>query len=71
MSAPTPKTQARLIRFPEVIKRTGKSRASIYAAMGKGGFPTTVKLGPKSVAFIEHEIDAWIEDLTAVRDGTA
>jgi len=71
MSATTPKAPARLIRFPEVIKRTGKSRASIYEAMKVGRFPTTIKLGPRSVAFIEEEIDAWIEDLTAVRDGAA
>jgi prophage regulatory protein len=64
-------TKARLIRFPEVVKRTGKSRSAIYVAMGKGRFPKPVNLGPKSVAFIESEIDLWIEEVTAARDTQA
>jgi prophage regulatory protein len=63
MTQHTPKE--RLIRFPEVMKRTSKSRAGIYAAINRGDFPKSVKLGPKSVAFIESEIDAWIADLMA------
>ena len=51
----------RLLRFPEVMARTGKSRAGIYAAINQGDFPCPVKLGSMSVAFIESEINAWIE----------
>jgi prophage regulatory protein len=65
----TPKE--RLIRFPETCKRTSKSRAGIYAAINRGDFPKPVKLGPKSVAFVEAEVDAWIADLMASRDFTA
>jgi prophage regulatory protein len=68
MPDPKPYRKARLIRFKEVINRTGKSRASIYTAMKEGQFPTTIKLGPKSVAFIEHEIDDWIDAQTEARD---
>ena len=41
----TPKTLPRLIRFPEVMDRTSKSRAGIYEAMKRGEFPKPVKLG--------------------------
>ena len=68
MKQKTPKE--RLIRFPETIKRTSKSRAGIYAAIARGDFPKPVKLGPKSVAFVESEIDAWIESLRSDRDDT-
>ena len=61
-------SKTKLIRFPEVIERTSKSRAAIYAAMNRGRFPKTVKLGRKSVAFLEHEIDAWIAEHIAQRD---
>jgi prophage regulatory protein len=70
MPTTTPGRKARLIRFKEVINRTSKSRASIYTAMKAGRFPTTIKLGPKSVAFIEHEIDAWIDERTEARDSS-
>lgn len=56
--------KTKLIRFPEVIERTSKSRA----AMNRGRFPRPVKLGRKSVAFLEHEIDAWIAEHIAHRD---
>lgn len=60
-----------LIRFPEVIKRTSKSRASIYVDVDRGTFPKPVKLGPRSVAFFEDEINQWLEDLAQIRDAQA
>jgi prophage regulatory protein len=60
-------SKPRLIRFNEVIKRTSKSRAAIYVQMNGGEFPKPVRLGPKSVAFVESEINEWIEARLASR----
>ncbi|MDC9597908.1 helix-turn-helix transcriptional regulator [Xenorhabdus anantnagensis] len=49
-----------LIRLPEVQRRTGYSKAWIYKLISDGAFPQQVKIGPRSVAFIEAEIDNWI-----------
>ncbi|MDC9606580.1 helix-turn-helix transcriptional regulator [Xenorhabdus griffiniae] len=49
-----------LIRLPEVQRRTGYSKAWIYKLISDGAFPKQVKIGPRSVAFIEAEIDDWI-----------
>ncbi|MBD1229010.1 helix-turn-helix transcriptional regulator [Xenorhabdus griffiniae] len=49
-----------LIRLPEVQRRTGYSKAWIYKLIRNGEFPKQVKLGSRSVAFIESEIDNWI-----------
>ncbi|AOM41364.1 helix-turn-helix transcriptional regulator [Xenorhabdus hominickii] len=49
-----------LIRLPEVQRRTGYSKAWIYKLISDGAFPQQVKIGPRSVAFIEAEIDDWI-----------
>ena len=62
------KDSPRLIRLPEVIQRTSKSRSAIYAAMAKDQFPKQVKLGPLSSAWVETEIDAWLADMIASRD---
>lgn len=62
------KTQPRLIRLPEVIRRTSKSRSAIYAAMARGEFPRQVKLGPLSAAWVEAEVDAWVAEMIATRD---
>ncbi|MCT7057447.1 helix-turn-helix transcriptional regulator, partial [Salmonella enterica] len=50
-----------LIRLPEVLKRTGFGKAWIYRLISEGRFPAPVKIGTRAVAFVESEIDEWIE----------
>lgn len=52
-----------LIRLPEVIKRTGISRASIYRLINKSKFPSPVKISANAIAFVESEVNAWIMNL--------
>jgi prophage regulatory protein len=53
----------KFIRLSEVIKRTGISRSSIYRLVNKNKFPAPVRISEKSIAFIESEINDWIESL--------
>lgn len=55
----------RLIRLPEVKSRVGLSRSSIYMRISDGTFPAPVRLGEKSVAWLETDIDTWIQDRLA------
>ena len=67
----TPKQKHRFIRLNEVMSRTGYGRTSIYRKMEDGSFPKSLKLGgpPKApnefdsraIAWIEEEVDQWIE----------
>ena len=50
---------ARLIRIQEVLERTGLSRSSLYRKIGSGDFPAQVRLGDRSVAWVEAEVDDW------------
>ena len=52
-----------LIRLPEVLKRTGYGKAWIYRLISEGRFPAPVKIGVRAVAFVESEIDAWIQSV--------
>ena len=56
------KKPKRIIRLSEVMKRTGKSRSSIYVGMAEGSFPKKIKTGGKSIGFLENEIEEWIEN---------
>ena len=77
-SQPTPKTKHRFIRLSEVMSRTGYGRTSIYRKMEDGSFPKSLKLGgpPKdpnefdsrAIAWIEEEVDQWIESKIEDRD---
>ena len=43
-------------------------RSTWYALMSIGLAPKPVKLGPRSVAWIEHELEGWMRDLERRRD---
>ena len=70
--------QKRLIRLSEVLSRTGFGRTSIYRKMEDGSFPRSVKLGgppidpnvfdSRAIAWIEHEVDQWMESRIEERD---
>ncbi|SBT11947.1 AlpA family transcriptional regulator [Vibrio celticus] len=53
-------TSSRLLRLKEVIQVTGISRSSLYKYLNEGQFPPPISLGARSVAWIDHEIQAWI-----------
>ncbi|EAV1201080.1 AlpA family transcriptional regulator [Salmonella enterica subsp. enterica serovar Denver] len=56
-------TNQSLIRLPEVLKRTGFGRAWIYRLISEGRFPAPVKIGVRAVAFVESEVDEWIQSV--------
>ena len=56
------------IRLPEVIKRTGYRRTSIYEKIASGAFPPPVHLGPRAVAWLSSEIDQWNDERVKERD---
>lgn len=51
----------RFIRVPEVLRKVGISRTTLYELIKKGSFPNKVKISLRSVAFVESEVDEWIE----------
>ena len=72
--------QKRFIRLPEVLTRTGFGRTSNYRKMEDGSFPRSVKLGGpleapnafdcRAVAWIEDEVEQWIESRIEERDSS-
>ncbi len=58
-----------LIRMPETMRRTGYGKA--YKLIAQGRFPKPVKIGSRSIAFVESEIDEWINQRIAESRGTA
>ena len=62
--------QARFLRLPEVLARTGLSRSTIYVRLDQGRFPRPVSPGGRAVGWIEVEVDEWIRERIATgRDG--
>jgi len=47
-------------RLPRVRARVDLSRSSIYDLIAKGKFPRPIKLGVRSVGWLDSEIEKWI-----------
>jgi prophage regulatory protein len=60
-----------LIAGKEVCRRTTLSRASLYRLMAQNAFPKAVALHGIRKAWIESEIEAWINARIASRNGEA
>lgn len=61
----------KLLRLAEVKGRTGYSRAWIYKLIEKNRFPKPIKIGPRSIAFVESEVEEWINQRIAESRGEA
>ena len=61
----------KIVELPQVQEATGKSRSTIYKRISEGLFPKPVKLGVKSVGWVEDEVAEYIEARIAARDGGA
>jgi prophage regulatory protein len=63
----------KLIRIKSVIELTGVSKSYIYDLSNRGLFPKSIQLisGGTSVAWVESEVEGWIEERIAERDQEA
>lgn len=50
-----------IIRLPEVIKRTGLSRSTIYLRLKDNQFPKPIPLGARAIGWLEEDVDSWID----------
>lgn len=63
-------THPRLLRLQEVIQRCGLGKTAIYTRIRAGAFPRPVDLGGV-VAWVESEVEDWIQARIAERDSKA
>lgn len=59
MSTESQKTPI-ILRQKQVQARTGLSRSTIYLRISQGIFPRQIKLGARSVGWLDSEIEQWI-----------
>ena len=59
--------QERILRRPEVERRTGLSRSTLYLMIADARFPFPIKLGLRAVGWSEGEVSDWLETRKAQR----
>ncbi|MGJ0394944.1 MAG: helix-turn-helix transcriptional regulator [Methylocystis sp.] len=62
------KSAPRYLREPQVLARVPFSRPTLHRRVKDGTFPRPVKVGPRAVAWLAGEIDAWDARIVAERD---
>jgi prophage regulatory protein len=60
-----------VLRLPQVIKKTGLRRSTIYAAIQAGRFPPPIRLGPRSVGWLTGHVESWLRSRADAEDGTS
>jgi prophage regulatory protein len=57
-----------VMRRDAVERATGLPRSTIYELMTKGLFPRPIRLGARSVGWLENEIQSWLKARVVERD---
>lgn len=59
----------RVLRLPEVTQVCGISKSLLYSLMANGEFPRSISLGGNVKGWIDADIQEWINERIAARDG--
>ncbi len=51
----------KVLRFSQVIQKTGLPKSTVYRLISEGKFPRQFKLSERSSGFLESEVDDWLE----------
>jgi prophage regulatory protein len=65
---PVPEKSKRLLPWPEVERRIPYTRQYLSRLERAGKFPRRVQVGGHRVAWLESELDQWIEARAAERE---
>lgn len=61
----------KVLRYPQLRELVGFSRMHLGRLEAAGRFPKRVRLGPNTVAWVEAEVQNWLERRAAERDQPA
>lgn len=50
-----------MLRIGEVCRRTGLSKSQVHRLTADFGFPEPIKLGKRATAWIEAEVESWLQ----------
>ncbi|MFC1772649.1 helix-turn-helix transcriptional regulator [Pseudomonadota bacterium] len=55
------RTQRRFLRLSDVKHQVGLGRSAIYQKIKDGQFPKPYPIGARAVAWLEEDVEAWID----------
>ena len=61
----------KLLRRPAVLQKVPFCVSTLYQKIAAGTFPAPYPISERAVAWLEEEVDSWIEERIAARDADA
>lgn len=58
----------KILRRTQVQNRTALARSTMYKYIDDGTFPRPIQLGPRTVGWVESEVDSWLAERVTARD---
>ena len=55
-------TTTTILRLPDVEARCAVNRRTLYYWIERGMFPRPINLGPRTVGWLDRDIEAWIAE---------
>ena len=55
-------TTTTILRLPDVEARCAVNRRTLYYWIERGLFPRPINLGPRTVGWLDRDIEAWINE---------
>jgi prophage regulatory protein len=55
-------TTTSILRLPDVEARCAVNRRTLYYWIERGMFPRPINLGPRTVGWLDRDIEAWINE---------
>lgn len=54
-----------MLRISEVCRRTGLSKSQVHRLTAEFGFPQSIRLSTRATAWIEAEVESWLQERIA------
>ncbi len=58
----------KFLRLKDVMEKTGLSKSAIYSKIKEGEFPASVPIGSRTVAWVDSDVEKWLEWRLMVRE---
>lgn len=52
----------KVLRLPEMVRKIGLSKGSIYRLMKKNQFPKPIHLSERARGWLESDLDCWLDE---------
>jgi prophage regulatory protein len=60
--------ERRVLRLPEVMRRVGLSRSTIWRLVRREEFPKPIPLSKNAQGWFEEEVNAWLTEKAQLRN---